>query len=110
MSGRLSRIDEWEELATQADFQSAKMAALCCISRRQLERFFELQFQKTPGRWLRTLQCQLAKKLISKGYSNKAVAAELKFANDSHFCREFKKIFGAPPQTFAPGWNSAQEV
>jgi AraC-like DNA-binding protein len=27
-----------------------------------------------------------------------------------HFCREFKKAFGVPPQTFAPGWNPAQNV
>jgi AraC-like DNA-binding protein len=70
MSGRLSRIGEWEQLARQADFQPARMAALCCIFYRQLERFFKLQFQKTPGRWLRALQCKLAKELISKGYSN----------------------------------------
>jgi GNAT superfamily N-acetyltransferase len=34
-------------------------------------------------------------------YSNKAVAAQLGFATDAHFCREFKKHFGASPQTFA---------
>jgi AraC-like DNA-binding protein len=44
----------------------------------------------------------LAKQLISQGYSSKAAAAELNFATDAHFCREFKKIFGTPPQTFAP--------
>jgi AraC-like DNA-binding protein len=105
MGGRLSKIGEWELLAREADFRPAKMAALCCISTRQLERFFSLQFSDSPGQWLRKLQCLLAKELISQGYSNKAAAAELKFASESHFCREFKKQFGAPPQTFAPRWN-----
>jgi AraC-like DNA-binding protein len=105
MGGRLAKIEEWEKLARQADFRPAKMAALCCISSRQLERFFALQFSDTPGQWLRKLQCRLAKELISQGYSNKATAAELKFAGESHFCREFKKQYGATPQTFAPGWN-----
>jgi AraC-like DNA-binding protein len=105
MGGRLSKIEEWELLAREADFRPAKMAALCCISSRQLERFFEQQFSDTPGQWLRKLQCRLAKELISQGYSNKATAAELKFASESHFCREFKKQYGATPQAFAPGWN-----
>jgi AraC-like DNA-binding protein len=51
---------------------------------------------------LRELQCRLAKQLISQGYSSKAAAAELNFATDAHFCREFKKIFGTSPQSFAP--------
>jgi AraC-like DNA-binding protein len=110
MSARLSNIDEWEQLARQADFQPVRMAALCGISRRQLERFFQEQFQTTPGRWLRVLQCRLAKELVSQGYSTKAAAAELKFASESHFCREFKKMFGASPQTFAPGRNPVQNV
>jgi len=45
---------------------------------------------------------RLAKQLISQGYSNKAAAAEVKFATESHLCREFKKVFGTSPQTFAP--------
>jgi AraC-like DNA-binding protein len=44
----------------------------------------------------------MAKQLIAQGYSNKAAAAELKFSSESHFCREFKKVFGTSPQTFAP--------
>ena len=44
----------------------------------------------------------MAKDLVEQGYSSKAAAAELKFATDAHFCREFKKVFGSPPQSFAP--------
>jgi AraC-like DNA-binding protein len=51
---------------------------------------------------MRRLQCRLAKELISKGYSSKAAAAELKFATLPHFCREFKKVFGVSPQKLAP--------
>ena len=101
MSGRLSQIEDWEQLAEAADFQPAKMAALYCISERQMQRFFGLHFQTTPSHWLRKLQCRMAKELIAQGYSNKAAAAELKFASPSHFCREFKKAYGNSPQTFA---------
>jgi len=103
MSGRLLRIEKWEALARQVDFHPAKMAALCSISLRQLERFFALRFGKTPGEWSRELKCRQALKLITEGYSNKAVVAELKFASGSHFCHEFKKIYGISPQSFSCG-------
>jgi AraC-like DNA-binding protein len=107
VEGRLLTIKEWEEVAREARYNPAKMAALCSISERQLQRLFQQHLKCTPSRWLRQLQCRLAKQLISQGYSNKAVASELKFSSQSHFCREFKKVFGTSPQTFAPSPDKA---
>ena len=103
MSARLLRITNWEKLARCADFEPAKMAALCQTSLRTLERFFAEHFHQSPREWARALQCRLARQLIASGYSTKAAAVELKFANGSHFCHQFKRIHGVPPQTFAPG-------
>jgi AraC-like DNA-binding protein len=102
MSLRLLRISNWEKLARDAKFQPAAMAALCPTSLRQLERFFSEQFHKTPSEWTRELKCRLARQLIGEGWSNKAVVAELSFSNESHLCHEFKRLYGASPQTFAP--------
>ena len=44
----------------------------------------------------------MARDLLSRGWSNKAVAAELGFADESHFCHEFKRIYGCSPQWLAP--------
>ncbi len=106
MSGRLLRIQEWEELAREAKFRPAVMAALCPVSLRQLERFFLSTFNKTPTQWTRELRCCVARQLISQGWSNKAVVAELHFANESHFCHEFKSVYRVSPQTFAPLYKS----
>jgi AraC-like DNA-binding protein len=106
VNGSLLTIEQWEQVAREADFNSAKMASLCSISERQLQRLFRQHLHCTPSHWLRELQCRLAKDLIGQGYSNKAAANELKFANESHFCREFKKVFGTSPQSFAPAHNS----
>lgn len=107
--GSLLTAEEWEQVAKEADFNPGKMATLCCVSERQLQRLFRKHLGCTPSHWLRELQCRLAKQLISQGYSNKAAAAELKFATESHLCREFKKVFGTSPQTFSPG-NAARNV
>lgn len=93
---------DWERAAREAGFRPAEMALLCSVSERQLQRLVKKRFHCTPRRWLRELQCRLAKDLVAQGYSSKAAAAELKFATDAHFCREFKKVFGAPPQAFGP--------
>ena len=37
------------------------------------------------------------------GYRTHAVATDLGYANSSHFCHEFKKVYGISPQSFAPG-------
>jgi|SRR5579872_61215 len=104
MHGRVVN-QKWEQLAQEANFNAARMASLCNISERQLQRIFRRNFDCTPSHWLRDLQCRKAKELIAQGYSNKAAAAELKFASQSHFCREFKRVFGASPQTFAPAYG-----
>lgn len=106
MEGRLLTIKEWEEVARKADYSPGKMAVLCSMSERQMQRLFQQHVKCTPSRWLRQLQCRLAKQLISQGYSNKAVAAELKFSSQSHFCREFKKVFGSSPKNFARAQNN----
>ena len=102
MSRRLLRIPDWEGLAKEAKFQPATIAALCPISLRQLRRFFKEQFDKTPKQWTRELRCRLAIELICKGWSNKAVAEELGYADECHFCHEFKRVYGCSPQNYAP--------
>jgi AraC-like DNA-binding protein len=102
MSGILLKTQDWERVAKEAQFKPNKMALLCAVSERHLQRIFKKYLRCTPGQWLRELQCRLAKELISKGYSSKAAAAEVNFATDAHFCREFKKVFGVSPQNFAP--------
>jgi hypothetical protein len=48
--------------------------------------------------------------LITEGWSNKAVVAELCFANESHLCHEFKRFYAVSPQTFAPLYGTIQGV
>jgi len=102
MSSRLARIEDGEKLAAEAEFDPEVVASLCSVSLRQLGRSVELQYGGSPGTRTRELRRRRAATLIQKGYSTKAAAEELGFSNSSHFCHEFKKLYGVPPQFFAP--------
>jgi AraC-like DNA-binding protein len=106
MNGRLFKIQDWEKLARQAKFQPGVMAALCPVSLRQLQRFFAEVFDQTPREWARKLRCRMARQLVSEGWSNRAVAEELGFGNESHLCHEFKRFYNVPPQAFAPLYDA----
>jgi AraC-like DNA-binding protein len=96
------KIREWKAKAIKSRFKPAKLASLCSLSLRQLERKFTLHWKITPREWLRRVQCLLARQLIKKGLTNKKVAKKLHFASQSHFSREFKKSFGVTPGSLAP--------
>jgi AraC-like DNA-binding protein len=98
VSSHLEKIEDWEKLATLADFSLRQMADACGVSSRQLERYFQRRFGKTPRLWLCEFRYRMAWFLIDHGYSTKATALELGFSNPSHFCHEFKRIHGIRPQ------------
>jgi len=107
MSGKLLRIQNWEQLAREAKYQPSTMAALCPVALRHLQRFFKEEFGTTPSHWIAKLRGRLARDLLAKGWSTKAVAAELYFANDSHFCHEFRKLYLVSPQAYSPGYHAS---
>jgi len=101
MSARRPTIAELQVLGQRANFHPDQLAALWPISKRQMERVFQCTFHKTPRTWLRELQCRLALNLVSQRFSNKAITFQLGFANETHFCRAFRKAFGATPRAIA---------
>ena len=101
MSGRLFRTEDWERLAIKADFRPSQMADLCGLTLRQMQRRFQKDLSVTPSEWLRRFGCRLVMKLIAEGYNNKAIVFELKFSNSAHLCHDFRRVYGASPQSFA---------
>ena len=102
MNRQFGKIQDWEAKAIKSFFKPAKLASLCSLSLRQLERKFRLHLKMTPREWLREVQCLLARQLIEEGWTSKKVAKKLKFASQAHFSREFKKSFGVNPRSLAP--------
>ncbi len=93
---------DWERVGQEADFDPVRMAELCGTSLRHLERYFAKRFGMPPREWLLRLQCKIAMGLIGHGYKNQAAAEEAGFADETHLCHAFRRIYGASPQSFAP--------
>jgi len=102
MRWKIFTAQELEQLALKADFRPIKMASLLGISLRQLERIFADTLAISPKECARRIRCRIAKEMIAEGYSNKEVAAKLKFSSAAHLCQEFRKWFGNTPRSFAP--------
>ena len=91
MTRRLVEYEDWVEQGRHAGWKPTVLAKLCGVSLRQLERVVRDQFGQSPGEKLRAVRMNLAREYILAGHSNKAVAIELVFASEAHFCREFKR-------------------
>jgi transcriptional regulator GlxA family with amidase domain len=102
MKTRLLKIQDWETIAREAKYKPETMAALCPVTLRHLERFFRDRFHKPPREWAREYRCRLARELISRDLSNKAVVIELSFGNQAQLCHDFHRVYGVSPQSFAP--------
>ena len=107
MSSRLQEITDWEKLASDSTFKPETMAVRCSVTLRQLQRFFKQQFKQSPAAWMRELRCRRAADLIAQGSRTDAAATDVGYGNSSHFCHEFKKVYGVSPQSFAPGAGGA---
>jgi len=100
MSSKLNRIQNWSDLARQAGFRAKQLAALCLVSLRQLERYCNESFGRTPQDWLNQARFREAKKLLLMGFSVKEVASRLEFKQASHFSSWFKRRTRRPPSEY----------
>jgi AraC-like DNA-binding protein len=89
-----------EKIAVEADYDARRVAALCNISTRQLERYFQSTLSCTPQRWLNELKVLKAQELLLAGRSVKETSKDLGYRHASYFCYQFKSISGATPKSF----------
>jgi AraC-like DNA-binding protein len=96
-------------LANQSNYQPVKMAQLCQISLRHLERTFKVESGCTPREWLKMQRLNNALLMLRKAQSVKQVAYSLAYPQIPQFCREFKMRFGITPKEFRKSQANAQD-
>jgi transcriptional regulator GlxA family with amidase domain len=103
MNTKLNHVQNWSELAQQADWRAATLAKNCDVSLRTLQRYFLKEIGKSPKAWLAEQRQQQAAKLLQGGSSVKEAAASLDYKNPNHLTNEFKKHWGyCPTKNTAP--------
>ena len=94
-------LEQWEQLARAARYDTKELARLCHLSVRQLERDFRRDLERSPQDWLNEQRVKAAQQLLLSGQPVKVVAFELGFKQPSHFCRQFKLFNNLTPSQFA---------
>ena len=99
MNSRLLHIQNWPELAQQANWCVAALARLCGVSVKTLERHFHKNMGTTVKALLVEQRQHRAIELLRDGSSVKETASQLGYSYAHHFSREFKKHYGCCPTT-----------
>ena len=101
-NSRLKRIQNWPELAQQANWSVAALAKLCGVSANTLRRYFLHQARKAPGAWLAEQRQHQAVELLRDGSSIKETASCLGYKQQTNFTRKFKEFWGVCPSLQSP--------
>ena len=71
------------------------------LSASRLQHLFKADMKMTAAQYLKSLRMQRAKQLIDSTFLNtKEVMQRVGIKDESHFVREFKKIYGLPPGSY----------
>ena len=97
MSAHINNIQNWPELARQAQWSPGKLATLCAVSHETLRQHFLQHMSKLPGAWLNEQRQHEAIALLRDGSSVKETAACLGYKQQTNFTRQFKKYWGQCP-------------
>lgn len=92
--------NKWRSMAASAQYNSTKLAVLCNLSPRQLQRQFKRQLGCSPQQWLDSERLEAAKGRLLIGDRIKQIAWELGFSDSSHFCHHFKAATHLSPSEF----------
>ena len=100
MRARLAKIQDWPELARQANWSVGALAKLCEGSVETLRKHFVEQTGAPASAWLLEDRQKRALELLRDGFSIKETAAILSYKQQSSFTRAFTKYWGVCPSVF----------
>ena len=91
----------WEQLAVKSSYSPRKLAELCNVSLRTLQRHFATHYHTSLGEWLRSFRLNAARARVVSGEPIKSVAYDLCYKQLSHFSKAFKNLHGVPPSALS---------
>ena len=101
MARSITQVELWKGLSSAAQYNARKLASICEVSLRTLQRQFHQTLGRPPQSWLNELRIAVAQNLLQHGTLIKEIASDLGFKHSSHFCRQFKRHAKMTPSQFA---------
>ncbi len=96
-----ARMQAYEQsMQTDPDTDLTELARTGGVHRNQVIRDFRALHGTTPAAYLRHLRLNTARSMISEGTKLADIAAQLGFADQSHFTRSFREAFGVTPAKY----------
>lgn len=86
MNVRLSKIENWPELAIKANWSVSKLAELSGVCQQTLRRYVEANWLQAPKKWMNEMRHAQAKVLLKNGESVKKTSGDLGYQNPETFC------------------------
>jgi AraC-like DNA-binding protein len=93
--GALERVREYLHANLREPCPLGDLAQVAGLRRGHLVRSFQRRFGLPPHRYLNQIRIDAARELLARKMPASEVAAEVGFADQSHFVRRFKAIVGA---------------
>ena len=100
MNTKLDQIRDWPQQAKRAGWSVKKLADLCDVSMRVLQRHFTKNMGLTPKAWMKECRQRQAVNLLQASSRMKEKSAELGYKHPAHFSQDFKKHWGCCPTKF----------
>ena len=101
MDRRVQQIRRTLQQENASRLKVRDLAASVNLSVSRIQHLFKEQNDMTLGQYIKALRLRRAKQLLETSYlSVKQIVAELGRNDQSHFCRDFKKIYGISPAKY----------
>lgn len=98
MDGRIRATIELLENNIKRALLIDKLARTARLSSSRLRRVFKNETGLTPAQYLKQLRMRKAKEYLETTHlSVKEIRREIGATDESHFIRDFKKVYGVPP-------------
>jgi transcriptional regulator GlxA family with amidase domain len=98
MDGRVQATIELIENNLKRVLLIDKLARTTRLSASRLRRVFKNETGLTPAQYLKQLRIRKAKEYLETTFlSVKEIRREIGATDESHFIRDFKKVYGVPP-------------
>lgn len=93
-------VHKLSKMARHCGYNPQKLANRLNLTKRQLERVFKNELGRSPGDWVNEIRLLDSREMLITLQSIKEVSISLGFKQESHFCREFKRVHGITPREF----------